>query len=548
MAAALGTIGHLIFEVTDRLRANRLFTTTFESAPTGQLLLDDQGIIRASNATFRHRFGHNIGRPWADIDPSFVTGGPEHEVRINAGRHARWVRIRSSEVALDQTRPSTVVHVEDITSYRAAQAMLEFEATHDQLTGLGNRRMLDDQLVRRTDSECTVMMVDIDRFKVVNESLGHTAGDEVLTILADRLRMAVRGGDLVCRFGGDEFAILLRDNVDHDELVGMAGRLLNLLRNPIELQGVRLIPTCSIGVATSAVGDDTETVLRHADWALHNAKHSGRDRSAFFDPEDTMMLHDRLRLESDLRAGMEHGEFIPHFQPEYDLTSARVIDLEALVRWQKPGEGLIPAARFIDAAEEIGLAPMMSQLVLARSCEEAAHWVEAGFAGRVRVNITAAQLQSDTLEFEIVAALNRRQLKPENFCIEVTERSLLVDVNAAVRSLSRIRELGVEIAIDDFGTGFSSLAWLKELPVDTLKIDRAFVRNLATDASDREIVRTVIGLAHALDLDVVAEGVEEAEQVPILLDLGCTRAQGWLWSPAVPAREVQALLKAPPPG
>ena len=543
---AIGTISHLLHEVTHRERANRLFSTTFDSAPTGQLLLDENGVIQAANEAIRKLGVGEVGQPWTDVDPTFRPDRPEYEFRVMLGRHVRWIRVRSSTITVGELRPITVVHVEDTTSQRASQAILEYDATHDQMTGLGNRRLLDDRLTTAVrEGAATVIMVDVDRFKVINDSLGHSAGDAVLLALADRLRMTVRGDDLVCRFGGDEFSILVSGERERHELVGLASRLLEVLRERVEVDGFTVIPTCSLGIATAIQGEDPETVLRHADAALGTAKKAGRDCYAFFDPQDTEALRNRLALEMGIRAGIERREFFPWFQPEYSLDTGRVIGLEALVRWKQPGAGVVPAFTFIDVAEEIGLAPAMSELVLERSCELARGWHDAGHEVKVRVNITAAQLQNENLEFDVVAALQRHQLSPEMLCLEVTERSLLLDVEQAIDTLGRIRNEGIEVAVDDFGTGFSSLAWLKRLPVDILKIDRAFVQGVARDRADREIVRTIIGLARALDLEVVAEGVEDPSQVTVLQELGCRRAQGWLWSPAVDPFEVPALLASP---
>ncbi|MDW3219939.1 MAG: EAL domain-containing protein [Acidimicrobiales bacterium] len=426
----------------------------------------------------------------------------------------------------------------------SSRAQLEYDATHDALTGLANRRKLADEFTGQlaTGGRGALLMIDVDRFKVVNDSLGHSAGDAVLVAIAERIRRSLRGSDVVARFGGDEFAVLVHGDSDM-ELAVTAQRLIEVIREPIIVHGTTVIPTCSVGIARSSGGDDVEAVLRHADAALYDAKTKGRDRYEFFDEAHRATLRDRLHLETDLRRGVAAGEFLPWFQPEYDLITNEIVGVEALVRWDHPTEGVIEAARFIDTAEEIGLAPELSRLVLGRSFETLQRWVADGFETRIRVNVAAAQLQSGELAEQISRALDAHEVPASLLCVEITERSLMLDADSAIDALQAVRDLGVEVAVDDFGTGFSSLARLKHLPVDTLKIDRSFVSGIVTSSTDREIVRTIIWLSRGLGLDVVAEGVEETAQAEMLLELGCRRAQGWLWSKAVPAEDVPRLAR-----
>ncbi|MFQ5556386.1 MAG: EAL domain-containing protein, partial [Acidimicrobiales bacterium] len=541
---ALATVAREVFA---KARVDRLFSTTFRSAPTGQLLLSDDGVIRAANESFSRLVGGDpVGRPLFElVEGAESSWWPsEGEFKLAVDHSVSWVRFRSAVAHVrGDADPLTIVHVEDVTADRRHRERLRFEATHDDLTGLGNRRLLMEALADQMESGGgAVLLIDVDRFKVVNDSLGHSAGDAVLVRIADRLRLSIRDVDEVCRFGGDEFAVLLRSVDEGHEIAATAHRLIEVIRRPVEVRGTTVMPTCSVGIARWSGDDDVESVIRHADAALYEAKGRGRDRYEFFDDARRQSLRERLALETSLRKGVLDRRFLPWYQPELDLETGEVVGFEALVRWDHPGRGLLPAGAFIEVAEEIGLAPEMSRLVLEESCAALRRWNDAGADVSVRVNIASAQLQTDELEHQIRDALERHRLRPHQLCLEITERSLMLDLSTSVGTLERIRSLGVKVAIDDFGTGFSSLAWLKGLPVDTLKIDRSFVSGLTSGRTDREIVRTIIWLARALGLDVVAEGVEEERELAILRGLGCRRAQGWLWSPAVPEEQVLEIL------
>ena len=420
---------------------------------------------------------------------------------------------------------------------------LQFQATHDDLTGLANRRLLLEELESALRDSCVaVLMIDMDRFKVINDSLGHTAGDAVLTAIADRLRLSVREPDLTCRFGGDEFAVMVPDAGGASELAALAQRLIEVAREPVTVRGTTVIPTCSVGIAVTAPGDDLESVLRHADAALYEAKALGRDRYEFFDDDHRESLRDRLALETSIRQGIQAGQFEPWYQPEMDLRSSALIGVEALIRWYHPTKGVLPASTFIDVAEEIGLAPEMSRIALRRGCQALAEWRRSGLETRMRVNVAAAQLQTGDLDEFVASVVAQHDIAPDQLCIEITERSLMLEIDASAGALRRLSRMGVEVAIDDFGTGFSSLGRLRGLPIDTLKIDRSFVAGLETNPTDRDIVRAILSLAKAVGLEVVAEGVERESQARILADLGCRRAQGWLWSGALPAGEIPRVL------
>lgn len=546
----LEAISGMMWQVQSRRRVQQLFSTTFQSAPTGQALLDEDGVVTTINQALRDLLGDIVGRSWTDLDAGWRPGSAGEnsagrEVPLTLGDHSAWARVRLSSIPTDN-QMLTLVHVEDISTERANRAALEYQASHDKLTGLGNRRTLETELAAAlAEGPATALMLDLDRFKVVNDSLGHAAGDRVLTTIADRLSTAVRGEDSVCRFGGDEFTIIVPGEIEPFEIASLAARIIELVMAPIEIEQATVINTTSIGIARGGPGDDPSRLLRHADAALYSAKAGGRNRYEVFDEADSEAVRDRLHLETAIRSAVRNEEFLAFFQPEVDLITRQVLGVEALVRWDRPDVDILAADQFIDEAEELGLAPAISSQMLDVSAAQLRGWIDTGHDIHVRVNIAAAQLQTDALIAEVAHALGTYGLEPRHLCIEVTERSLLVDIESASRTLGQIRDLGVQVAIDDFGTGFSSLAWLKTLPIDTLKIDRAFVSGLEHDVADRQIVETIIRLAHVLGVDVVAEGVETEGQASMLLELGCSRAQGWLWSPAVPAERIPSLLGDP---
>ena len=421
--------------------------------------------------------------------------------------------------------------------------MLEYQATHDELTGLPNRRALLAEIADElgTPGDCAVLVLDLDRFKVINDSLGHSVGDQLLVTCADRIRLSLRPGDSVSRLGGDEFAILLRSPADHHTAGVVADRLLALLRAPVVVGDDEVFPSGSIGVAIPEPGDTVEDLVRHADAAMYQAKGLGRDRWVAFDISMRTAVVDRIRTESDLRRAIDNGQLELHYQPEFLLDSGRIVGAEALLRWRHPERGLLTAGEFIGLAEETGLVVDIGRWVLTGATRQAAAWMAAGHDVITRVNLSARQLRTAVVS-EVESALAEAGLPPDRLCLELTETAIMDDVHESARTLERFRELGVQIAIDDFGTGFSSLAYLKRFPVDILKIDRTFVDGVGVDPDDTAIVRSVIGLARTLRLDVVAEGIENAAQVGELLRLGCDRGQGFHLARPAPAADLSGRL------
>jgi diguanylate cyclase (GGDEF)-like protein/PAS domain S-box-containing protein len=446
----------------------------------------------------------------------------------------------------------------DVTEQRRAEAQLRHLAFHDPLTGLANRSLffarLGDAIWRVRESgmrhRYAVLFVDLDRFKIVNDSLGHGVGDELLVAVAGLLGGCVRPGDTVARLGGDEFAMLLERVNGAEEAAAVADRLQRALAGSIRLAEHEVYTTASIGIA---LGETTyerpEEVLRDADSAMYRAKELGKARHHLFDPSMLARAVSLLKLETDLRRALERHEFALVYQPMVELATGRAVGLEALVRWDHPERGRVNPTDFIGVAEDTGMIGPLGDWVIGEACRQAAAWLALGalpLGASVAVNLSAKQLARPGLDATIERALDAAGLPAERLELEITESVLMDNPEAAAAALRRLRGRGMRIAIDDFGTGFSSLGYLARLPIDKLKIDRVFVSRLASGAPDQAVVRTIVALGASLGMEVVAEGVESEEQRMILSALGCTRAQGFLFARPLEASEVAARVAALP--
>jgi diguanylate cyclase (GGDEF)-like protein/PAS domain S-box-containing protein len=434
-----------------------------------------------------------------------------------------------------------VVVAEDISERKSAQTLIERMAFYDALTELPNRRLFGDRLeqaianAQRTGEILALLYLDLDRFKNVNDTLGHAAGDELLRQAAGRLKSAVRRVDTVARFGGDEFILLLPGLEDAKDAALVAQKVLEALAAPFEIGGHSIYTAASVGITLYPInGEEPDTLLRNADMAMYSAKEAGNSYR-FFTPELESASHERLVLENGMRRGLGQGQFLVYYQPQFDLASGELTGVEALVRWRWDEE-LVSPARFIPVAEDTGLIIPISAVVLDTACRDVRAWEEQGLpALRVAVNLSARQFHEREVMPMVARALEESGLDPRRLEIEITERLLMKNVEEAMVLLARLKGMGIVISIDDFGTGYSSLNYLKRFPIDRLKIDQSFVHDMAVDASDAAIVRTIVAMAHSLRIRAIAEGVETDEQCRLLRELSCDEGQGYYFARPMPA-------------
>ena len=442
-----------------------------------------------------------------------------------------------------------VAITEDISERKQSEQTIRHLAFHDALTGLPNRRLFRDRLEQaiaagqRNKTRFALMLLDLDHFKTVNDTLGHDAGDELLIVVATRLGERIRATDTLARMGGDEFALLACDISHPDDAARLAGLLQQALSQPIVIQGRELYLSTSVGI--TMFPDDTqdvEALVKHADIALYRAKDMGRDNFQFFTADMNRKIVERMNLVNNMRVAIERQQFVLHYQPQVDMASGAIHSVEALIRWHHPEMGVVAPGQFIALAEETGMITPIGEWVLRTACAQARSWQLAGMPLRVAVNLSGRQFLQGDLAAKIAAILDECGLDASLLEVEITESMLMQDTAQTNAALTALHRLGLKISIDDFGTGYSSLSYLKRMPIDILKIDQSFVRDIHTDPDDRSIVTAVIALAHSLHLQVVAEGVETPEQLAFLRSQDCDTVQGYLFSRPVPAEDVLALL------
>src|SRR5690348_5829796 len=435
------------------------------------------------------------------------------------------------------------------------ERQLRHDALHDGLTGLPNRvcfverlRHASERARRNADDSFAVLFVDLDHFKIINDSFGHLAGDELLIEVSRRLGACLRSVDTIARLGGDEFALLLEEVREPSDAARVAERLQVALRSPISLRDSEVFTSASIGIALSGrVDDPPQHLLRSADLAMYRAKEHGRGRFEVFDPAMHTAAMDRLRLETDLRRAIERDQLTLHYQPVFSLTTGGVVAVEALIRWQHPERGLIPPLEFIPVAERTGMIREIGNWVIARACEQLKRWErEFGYGApqSVWINVSPKQFAQCDLASEVEKLFETLSFEPRRIKFEITESIMLEDIELAMRTLGDLRKLGVQVFMDDFGTGYSSLTYLGRLPLDGIKVDRSFVSQMGTDVRQAQLVGTIITLIRNLGLEPIAEGVETDHQANLLREMGCAFAQGFIFCRPLPAREIDDLLRS----
>lgn len=443
----------------------------------------------------------------------------------------------------------------DISERKRAEEIISFQAYHDQLTRLPNRVLFKDRLelaiaqAQRRSGSLAVMFVDVDRFKLVNDTFGHAEGDTLLRGIAERLSATLRRGDTLARLGGDEFTVLLPDVAQPEDAETIARKILEVLAPPFRLSHGDFRATVSLGIALfPRDGNDAEELTRAADIAMYQVKRSGKNGFRFFDPDLNSHYRERIALENDLRGAVERGELELHYQPQISLHRQRVVGMEALLRWNHPVHGMVGPAAFVPVAEEAGLIGDISRWVLEQACRQLADWREAGHDElRMSLNLSPHDFDSADVVGMVTDCVSRHGLPPSQLELEITESMMMQDAAGVAAKVRQLREAGLSVAIDDFGTGYSALAYLQKFPVSTLKIDRSFVRDLEGPATN-PIISAITGIARGFGLQLIAEGVERAEQVETLRTLGCDVMQGYFFARPAPAAEAGGWLRAVPCG
>jgi diguanylate cyclase (GGDEF)-like protein/PAS domain S-box-containing protein len=557
-----GVIG-LRVDITELKQREASFRLLFDSNPVPMIVcaLDDERILGVNDAAIAH-YGYSraefekltIGNVQAfESEPPWAGDHSSDELTARIWKHVRAdgalidLAIYSRQLVYGD-RPAVLLALMDITERKRAEARLAFMAQHDGLTGLPNRGLLRQQMdemlqhTRRSSDKMAVLMLGLDNFKAVNDTLGHGVGDKLLRSVAKRLRSTLREQDTLARLNSDEFAIIQSGLARPEDAVLLARRLLEAIGEPYLLDGHSVVIGASIGIAMApGDGEESEKLLKHADMALSRAKNDSRGTFSFFESGMDARAQGRRKIEIDLRDAIQGEVLRPYYQPLIDLSSGRITGFEALVRWPHPERGMVSPAEFIPVAEETGLINALGGLMLRRACMDAALWPDDV---RVAVNLSPLQFRAGNLLSVVMEALKQSGLSAERLELEITETLLLEKSSQVLATLHALRALGVRISMDDFGTGYSSLSYLRSFPFDKIKIDQSFVRGLGTNNDAQAIVRAIISLGIGLGVTITAEGVETEAELACLRSEGCHEGQGFLFSHARPNAEIVAMLKA----
>ncbi|WP_275628021.1 EAL domain-containing protein [Pseudomonas sp. 273] len=555
-----------------REEEQRLAATVFEAASEGIVILDADYRLLAVNQAFSRVTGHRPEEVIGEVAAN-LSGNPETrrqyllireelervgswqgellETRKNGEPYPQWLQLNM--VRDNRGQPSHVVgFFADLTARRDAEERLRYLSHYDELTGLANRGLFKQRLhdagqrARHSGRSLALLLIDLDRFKLLNDSLGHEVGDQLLRQIARRLTQAVPEADTIARLSADEFAVLVDSYSSLSALARLSSRLLTRLRMPMSVAGQELMLSASLGISLLPENArEISALMSQANMAMQHAKHLGGNTFQFFTDNLQACTLERLQLEVQLRKAVEDGQLEVHYQPKLNLANGRLDSAEALVRWRHPQLGMVPPSEFIPLAEETGLIGAIGEFVLRRACRQARAWQARGLADlRVSVNLSVHQLRQGNLASLVRTVLDETGLAPRLLELEITESQLLENVESVIATFRQLREMGVKLAIDDFGTGYSSLSYLKRFPVDYVKIDQTFIRDLSAQGEDAAITRAIIAMVHSLELKVVAEGVERQEQLDFLRQHRCDEIQGYLISPPLAPAPFAALLEA----
>ncbi|MCK4737845.1 MAG: EAL domain-containing protein [Sulfurimonas sp.] len=567
---------------TEVQKQNKAFETLFEKASDGILILENSKFVQCNEAVIKMlRYDSKkefLNKHPSELSPEFQPDGSssieKSERMINiavdkgvnnfewihtrANRDEFWVDVTLTPISLVDR---DIIHVtwRDISIQKKMQQelleqkrVLHYRANHDSLTGLPNRVLFNDRLSQsikmatRHKNEFAVLFIDLDRFKQINDSLGHRTGDRVLQVIATRLQSVMRKEDTLARLGGDEFTVLMQELEKGDNAALLAEKIIKIAAQPVYIDEHTLYVSASIGISLYPKdGANGNELLMYADNAMYKAKDEGRSNFQFYSAEMTALALSKVLMESNMRKALQNGEFVLHYQPQMNGSNNKLIGMEALVRWQHPTKGLMPPSEFIPLAEETGLIIELDKWVMRTAMNQISKWYEEGLnPGVLALNLAIKQLHQKDFIDVVDNLIKETNYKAEWLELEVTESQIMTHPENAIAKLTEISDMNIEIAIDDFGTGYSSLSYLKRLPIDKLKIDQSFISDIPHDEDDMSITKAIIALAKSLNLSVIAEGVETEEQKTFLVENECVNIQGYLYAKPVPADEMEKFLIA----